>query len=75
MDNRGRKTPFRNELKEYLEQELFLEMLNEEKTITFNIEYKDSKINSYIRCADLIVYSILKFHENKTKRDKNLLSL
>ncbi len=33
LDNRGRKTPFRNELKEYLEQELFLEILNNKKRI------------------------------------------
>lgn len=73
LDNRGRKTPFRNELKEYLEQELYLEVLNEAKKLTFNIEYKDSKMNAYIRCADLIAYSILKFHENKSKRDKKFI--
>ncbi|WP_425381413.1 DUF3800 domain-containing protein [Spiroplasma endosymbiont of Polydrusus pterygomalis] len=65
LDNRG-KNPFRNELKEYLQQELCLKMLNEEKKLTFNIKYKDSKINVYIRCADLIAYFILKFHENKS---------
>lgn len=74
LDNRGRKTPFRNELKEYLEQDLFLDMI--ERNYSFNIFYKDSKVlkNSYIRCADLIAYSILKSHENKTKREKEFIA-
>lgn len=72
VDNRGRKTPFRTELNEYLEQDLYLDSIEEKERI-FKIEYKDSKSFSYIRCADLLAYSILKIHTNKTSRDRKFI--
>ena len=72
LDNRGRKTPFRTELKEYLEQDLYLDSIDEKERI-FKVEYKESKHFSYIRCADLLAYSILKIHSNRTSRDRKFI--
>lgn len=71
LDDRGIKTPFIKKLKEYLEQDLFL--ATAEEGYIFKVEYKNSKHYAYIRCADLIAYSILKIHENKSKRDRKFI--